>query len=34
MGASEFDSGIVKIKNLESREESEVALNALSEYFN
>jgi histidyl-tRNA synthetase len=34
MGASEFDSGIVKIKNLESREENEVALNALSEYFN
>ena len=34
MGASELDGGIVKIKNLESREESEVALSALSEYFN
>ena len=34
MGASELESGIVKIKNLESREESEVALDALSEYFN
>ena len=34
MGASELESGIVKIKNLESREESEVALSALSEYFN
>ena len=34
MGASELESGIVKIKDLESREESEVALSALSEYFN
>ena len=34
MGAFELESGIVKIKNLESREESEVALDALSEYFN
>ena len=34
MGASELEGGIVKIKDLESREESEVALSALSEYFN
>ena len=34
MGAFELESGIVKIKNLESREESEVALSALAEYFN
>ena len=32
--ASELEGGIVKIKDLESREESEVALSALSEYFN
>ena len=34
MGASELEGGIVKIKDLESREESEVAISALSEYFN
>ena len=34
MGASELEGGIVKIKDLESREENEVALSALSEYFN
>ena len=33
MGASELEAGIVKIKNLTTREESEVALDALSEYF-
>ena len=33
-GATELEGGIVKIKDLESREESEVAISALSEYFN
>ena len=34
MGASELEGGFVKIKNLESREESEVSFDALGEYFN
>ena len=33
MGGSELEGGIVKIKNLETREECEVAIEALGEYF-
>ena len=33
MGASELENGVVKIKDLEKREESEVALDKLGEYF-
>ena len=33
MGASELEAGVVKIKNLETREESTVALNELVAYF-
>ncbi len=34
MGASELESGIVKLKNLETREENEVALAELAAFFN
>ena len=33
MGASEFENGIVKIKDLDSREETQVALDDLAAYF-
>ncbi|MBO5203122.1 MAG: histidine--tRNA ligase [Clostridia bacterium] len=33
MGASELEKGVVKIKDLEKREEAEVALDKLGEYF-
>ncbi len=33
MGGSELESGIVKLKNLNTREETEVALEALDQYF-
>ena len=33
MGASELEKGVVKIKDLEKREEAEVALDSLGEYF-
>ena len=34
MGGSEFENGIVKVKNLLTREESEVAIGELAGYFN
>jgi histidyl-tRNA synthetase len=33
MGSSELENGIVKIKDLEAREEREVALDSVAEYF-
>ena len=33
MGGSEFESGIVKVKNLITREELEVAIDKLGEFF-
>ena len=33
LGASELEKGVVKIKNLETREESEVAMDKLPEFF-
>ncbi len=33
MGASELEAGIVKVKNLTTREETEIALDALDTYF-
>ena len=34
LGASELEKGVVKIKNLETREESEVEMDKLTEFFN
>ena len=33
MGGSELEGGIVKIKNLETREECEVAIDKIGEYL-
>ena len=34
MGGSEFENGIVKVKNLLTREENEVAITDIAGYFN
>ena len=33
MGTSELEGGIVKVKNLDSREETEVAIDSLPSFF-
>jgi histidyl-tRNA synthetase len=33
MGGSEFENGVVKVKNLLTREENEVAIAELANYF-